>query len=266
MRVFLCSVELFARQARHQSCICTTVSFDVLRRRVPATLVTDIDTPISTTLNRLLFELSEVDLTCALEVKDEINLQHRIATLPDATVRALLLQAALLHPPTATRVLAAAPTAPPGRQPDTPPTPPEHPTRARDSFDALRDNLSRESTGRRTAQLNISGHVLDSDYFSTKATEVVAITNPTRRRDALASLCREINVMIDLGHGLFALRAIVAVLNVVTNRAAMDGMLGRGRPAPPHAHCCCGCVSYFAYTQLCTHLPDRTSVEGRDFV
>lgn len=153
-------------------------------------------------------------------MKDELTLQSRIATLPDATVRALLLQAALQHPPTATRVLAATP--PPGH-PDTPPTPPERQARARDSFDALRNNLSRESVGRR-AQLNISGHVVDSDYFSTKAADVIAITNPPRRRDALASLCREINVMIDLGHGLFALRAIVAVLTVVTNRAAMDGM------------------------------------------
>lgn len=170
---------------------------------------------------RLLFELSEVDLTCALEVKDELALKARIAALSDATVRALLLQAALLHPQTATRVLAAAPT-PAANQPDTPPTPPERASQARDSFDALR--LSRDS-GRRTAQLNISGHVLDSDYFSAKARDVVAITNPPRRRDALASLCREINVMIDLGHGLFALRAIVAVLHVVTNRAGMDGSL-----------------------------------------
>lgn len=153
--------------------------------------------------------------------KMSLALKARIAALSDATVRALLLQAALLHPQTATRVLAAAPT-PAANQPDTPPTPPERASQARDSFDALR--LSRDS-GRRTAQLNISGHVLDSDYFSAKARDVVAITNPPRRRDALASLCREINVMIDLGHGLFALRAIVAVLHVVTNRAGMDGSL-----------------------------------------
>lgn len=183
----------------------------------------------------MLFELSEADLSYALELHDEKHLQSLIATLPDTTVRALLLQAATHHAPTAKRVLAAAPTeplvgsaanaTPPTRLPDSPPTPPERTRAARDSFDVLRSSLSLDGN-RGAHQLTISGVVLDSnDYFATKAREAIRVLNGVRRRDALASLVREINVMIDLGHGLFAMRAIVAVLDVVTNRSAMDGEL-----------------------------------------
>lgn len=177
-----------------------------------------------------MFELSEADLSYALELHDEKHLQSLIATLPDTTVRALLLQAAIHHPPTAKRLLAAVPADPSAatttpRLPDSPPTPPERTRAARDSFDVLRSSLSRDSMG--ATQLTISGvGVLDSsDYFSTKAHEAIRILNGVRRRDALSSLVREINVMIDLGHGLFAMRAIVAVLDVVTTRSGMDGMI-----------------------------------------